>query len=331
MSAPRCRDVDYIQFLVASPRTATCTEAARVQPERRDAPSHDAFSRLLYRLEPDPEALWAEAGPLVHRGGGVLIVDDSTLDKPYAEKIELVGWHWSGKHRAVVRGINLISLVWSDGDRHIPCDYRLYDKGRDGLTKNDHFRAMIATAAARGFRPACLLFDQWYAGLENLKAVRQLGWTWLTQLKANRNVNPDGTGLRPVSAAGVTAAGSVVHLEGYGRVRVFAIAARDGGIEYWATNDLEMGELGRLSLTERIWAIEEYHRGLKQYCGVERSQARGHHAQRNHIGLAIRALLRLEWHRYTTGVSWAEAKARVVREAVRGYVTRPLYVLPGTA
>jgi hypothetical protein len=243
----------------------------------------------------------------------------------------MVGWHWSGKHRAVVRGINLISLVWSDGDRHIPCDYRLYHKEADGLTKNDHFRAMIATAAERGFRPGCVLFDQWYASLENLKAVRDLGWTWLTQLKANRKVNPGGRGLRPVSEVGVTAAGSVVHLEGYGFVRVFAIAAKDGGIEYWATNDLGMDELGRQALFERIWAIEEYHRGLKQYCGVERSQARGHHAQRNHIGLSIRALLRLEWNRYSAGVSWAEAKARIVREAIRGYVSRPLYVLPDTA
>jgi hypothetical protein len=331
MSAPRCHDLDYIHYLIASPRTATCTEAARVQPPRPDAPAHDSFSRLLYRLEPDPETLWHEARPLVHRGGGVLIFDDSTLDKPYAEKIQLVGWHWSGKHRAVVRGINLISVVWSDGDRVIPCDYRLYDKARDGLTKNDHFRAMLATAAGRGFRPQCVLFDQWYASLENLKAVRALGWTWLTQLKANRNVNPDGRGLRPLSEVGASAAGTVVHLEGYGRIRVFAIAARDGGIEYWATNDLGMDELTRLAHAERAWAIEDYHRGLKQYCGVERAQARGHHAQRNHIGLAIRALLRLEWHRYTTGVSWAEAKARIIREAVRGYLARPLYVLPGTA
>lgn len=36
-----------------------------MQPRRPDAPAHDAFSRLLYRLEPDPEALWAEARPLV--------------------------------------------------------------------------------------------------------------------------------------------------------------------------------------------------------------------------------------------------------------------------
>jgi putative transposase len=40
--------------------------------------------------------------------GGLLILDDSTLDKPYANKIDLVVRHWSGKHHAVVRGIHLI-------------------------------------------------------------------------------------------------------------------------------------------------------------------------------------------------------------------------------
>ncbi len=35
--------------------------------------------------------------------GGVLIVDDTTLDKPYAAKMDLVTWHWGGKHRCVVR------------------------------------------------------------------------------------------------------------------------------------------------------------------------------------------------------------------------------------
>ena len=41
--------------------------------------------------------------------------------------------HWSGKHRKTVRGINLITLLWTDDDRKIPCDYRLYSK-TDGKT-----------------------------------------------------------------------------------------------------------------------------------------------------------------------------------------------------
>jgi hypothetical protein len=84
MSAPKCRDTDYIDFLIASPKVFTCTEAAAAQPPALDPPAHDAFTRFLQRLEPDPQTLWQEARPLVHRAAGVLVLDDSTLDKPYA-------------------------------------------------------------------------------------------------------------------------------------------------------------------------------------------------------------------------------------------------------
>src|SRR3954452_24366253 len=147
MRPPKVQPDDYIAFLLATPKVCSATEAARVQPDRPDPPAHDAFTRLLTRLEPDPDTLWAEAQPQVDRASGVLVVDDSTLDKPYATAIGLVTRHWSGKHHAVVRGINLVSLLWTDGDRHVPCDYRVYEKA-DGLTKNDHFAGMIRTAHA---------------------------------------------------------------------------------------------------------------------------------------------------------------------------------------
>ncbi len=118
----KCRDVDHIDFIIASPKHFSCAEAAKVQLEATDPPAHDAFTRLLHRLEPDPETLWREARPLVHRKGGVLVRDDSTLDKPYSKAIDLVTRHRSGKHHAVVRGINLTTLLWTDGDRHIHCD-----------------------------------------------------------------------------------------------------------------------------------------------------------------------------------------------------------------
>jgi putative transposase len=331
MSHAKCQDIEYINFLIASPLAVTCTEAAKVAPSDRNPPAHDAFNRLLYRLEPDSETLWLEAQPLVHRGGGVLVLDDSTLDKPYSQKIQMVGYHWSGKHHAVVRGINLITLLWTDGDRQIPCDYRADDKTKDGLTKNDHFRAMLQVAHGRGFVPDCVLFDGWYSSTENLKAIRQFGWRWLTRLKANRHVNLDRQGLKAVGLTPIAVGGTVVQLEGYGLVRVFSIVSRDGDREYWATNDLEMDELERLRLSEWSWSIESYHRGLKQCCGVEKARVRGRHGQRNHIGLAIRAFLRLEHHAFTTGMSWYEAKARIIRGAVRAYLAKPLYNLPSTA
>src|SRR5215216_7342558 len=145
MNAAKVTDLDYINFLVAAPRVVSCTEAARVQPDGPRRAAHDALTRLLQRLEPDTTPLWREAEQHVDRENGLLILDDTTLDKPYAHKIELVTRHWSGKHHRVVRGINLLTLLWTDGERLIPVDYRLYDKARDGLTKNDHFRALLAT------------------------------------------------------------------------------------------------------------------------------------------------------------------------------------------
>jgi hypothetical protein len=330
MNAPKVVAEDYIDFLIATPKACSATEAARVQPDTREPPAHDAFTRLLTRLEPDPDTLWAESETQVRRSEGVLVVDDSTLDKPYATAIELVSRHWSGKHGAVVRGINLVSLLWTDGDRHIPCDYRIYDKA-DARTKNDHFADMIRAAYARRFRPRCVVFDGWYSSLDNLKLVRNCGWTWLTRLKSNRLVNLNRQGTRALKDTAIAATGTEVWLPGYGLAKVFGIAAPDGGTTYWATNDLAMTDLSRVQLAEFSWSIEHYHRGLKQCTGVERCQSRSAVAQRNHIGLAVRAFLRLEVHCFARGVSWVEAKTAIIREAVRAYLARPRFRLPGPA
>ena len=329
MNPPRCNDLDYINFLLATPSVASATEAARVQPAKPNAPAHDAFTRLLHRLEPDPEALWQEARPFVCTQGGLLVLDDSVLDKPYAKHMGLVGRFWSGTHRRVVQGINLVTLLWTDGDGLWPTDYRLVDPAvGKAVTKNDLFRQMLAVAKGRGLAPRSVCFDSWYSGKDNLKAIRDLGWTFLTQVRCNRRVNLNRQGNRPIQELGIAASGTLVHLEGFGMVKAFRIVASNGHTEHWITNDLQMGELTRLALAEQAWGIEEYHRGLKQHCGVEAAPVRHARAQANHIGCAIRAFVRLEYHRFTTGVSWFQAKMEVIREALRRYLANPLLVLP---
>src|SRR3954465_12148501 len=95
---PKGGDADYIDFLIASPKASCCTEAAAVQPESPDAPAHDAFTRLLHRLEPAPAALWEGARPMGRIRSGLLVLDGSTLDKFHAKKTQMVTRHWSGKH-----------------------------------------------------------------------------------------------------------------------------------------------------------------------------------------------------------------------------------------
>ena len=199
MNPPKCDELDYINFLIAAQQVFSSVEASKTHPAEEKAPAHDAYTRLLQRLPPDSTALWQEVEPWVDKTGSVLVIDDSTLDKPYASQMGLVTRHWSGKHGRVVQGINLISLVWTDGDCRLPCDFRLYNKAQDGLSKNDHFQQMVNQAHERGFEPELVVFDSWYSGLDNVKLVRDLEWHWLTQLKSNRLVSTDRTGNRAIS------------------------------------------------------------------------------------------------------------------------------------
>jgi putative transposase len=236
MNVPKVDELDYINFLIAAQRVFSTVEAARVSPDEQRQPAHDAYTRLLQRTPPDSTALWLEVEPLVKRKSGVLVIDDSTLDKPYARHMALVTRHWSGKHGQVVQGINLVSLVWSDGDARLPCDFRLYHKAQDGLSKNDHFQHMVTQAHQRGFEPEIVAFDSWYASLPNLKLLRDLEWDWLTQLKGNRQVSVDRSGNRALSELIIPVSGLIVHLKGYGWIKVFRTVGTNGDAEYWATS-----------------------------------------------------------------------------------------------
>ena len=81
MPRPKVSDMDFIDFLIATPRQATATEAERTQPTGVANPAaHDAYTRLLHRPEPDSEALWAEVRPDVRPRSGVL----ARIDQPCA-------------------------------------------------------------------------------------------------------------------------------------------------------------------------------------------------------------------------------------------------------
>ena len=130
-----------------------------------------------------------------------------------------------------------------------------------------------------------------------------------------------------ISALTIPPEGLTAHLRGYGWVRVFRTVSTDGAGEHWATNDLELSPEQRAELARQAWGIENYHRGRKQCCGVEKSPARSARAQWNHIRMALQAFLRLEVHRLRTGISWYQAKSDIIRAALRKYLANPAYLL----
>jgi len=123
----------------------------------------------------------------------------------------------------------------------------------------------------------------------------------------------------------------MVHLKGYGFVKVFRTVSQTGNTEHWATDHLQMEEATRKDLEARGWGIELYHRGIKQCCEVEQAQVRKAAEQKSHLLMAFRAFLPLKEHWLRTGISWYGAKTCIIRKAIRAYLAHHRYTLGSSA
>lgn len=319
MQRQKCSLDLYVDFLVASQKQFSGMELSKVAPESM---AHDAVSRWLAKEKLTPARVWQVSQALVDRQTGYLILDDTLLDKPYASKMALVKRQYSGKHHRVVQGIALVNLLWTDGTRIVPVDYRVYAPAHDGKTKNDHGREMIGLANQREFRPGYVLLDSWYTGVDNLKMIAPLGWNWIGELKANRLVSlQQGEYLAVADLDWTDKPVHKVWLKAYGFVQVSQTVTPNGDVAYLATNDLSLSEAETLKdQYAHRWTIELFHRGIKQCCGIERCYSVKERSQRNHILCAFLAFLKLEWQRLQTAVSWYDYKWSIARRAVTAYL-----------
>ena len=132
-STAKCNRSLYILFLLAEPKYVSCVRLSEVMKSI----SHDSVNRFLLRENYTPQDLFDEVKNELVLEGGIVSVDDSVLDKPYSDpkKSELIDYFWSGKHKRSVKGINLITLYYTDVTGvSYPINFRLYDKHK-GLVR----------------------------------------------------------------------------------------------------------------------------------------------------------------------------------------------------
>lgn len=254
-------------------------------------------------------------------------MDDTTLDKAYSQKMELVGHFWSGKHHRTVKGLSLVTLYYTDVQgRSLPVNYRIYDKA-DSKTKNDYFQDMLAEVLAWGLRPAFTTGDSWYSCEKNLKTVKNHRMGLMFAVEANRTVSVEKGAWVQVQRLDVPAEGLVVWLRNVGPVKLFRTRLKDQLRHYVACLPDAQGysTFGRLDfqkLHDQHWGIEQYHRLLKQVCNVERFQVRGKVPILNHIFAALCSFVQLQEMRFTHAIVNAyQWKTQLFTQVVAAFVT----------
>ncbi len=293
-STARCTMPMYIGFLISEPKYPSCCHLAKVINI-----SHDSVDRFLQRENFTPKDLFEQARLQLDLKDGVVSVDDSVLDKPYSQYMALVGHFWSGKHHRTVKGIDLITLYYTDRfENHAPINFRLYDKA-EGKTKNDYFMDMLVEVLAWGLEPAFVTGDSWYSATENLKTIRNDGLGALFAIKSNRLVSMEKGKYVQVRTLDIPEDGLEVWLRGFGQVKVFRTLLKNEQRHYVlhlpeqsALTDFKQADF--YGIHDKHWQIEQFHRVIKQVCHVEHFQVRTEVAIRNHIFAALSGFVQLQ-------------------------------------
>lgn len=319
----------YCQFLIAAQTNFTATNLSNHSSDI----AHDSVTRFLSGTKLTPRALWDYAKPLVNLTSGVLIIDDTVLDHWYGKDIGLVKWQYSGTHHRVVRGIGVITLLWSrkDTNDHIPVDFRIYHPKTDGKTKNQHVRDMLSSAQYRGFKPELVVMDSFYASVDTLHKIQDYKWIFVAGVRQNRTVfviSEEQASKYSVETIEIPIGGIIVRLKEYGMVKLFKLVATDGKVEYVVTNNLSFFHSDIRDAYARRWKIEEFHRGLKQTTGVEMCQSRTARSQRTHIFCSILSFLAFEKKRLEEAITWYEAKRTIISDSIFSYLKSPFIPLP---
>jgi hypothetical protein len=219
--------------------------------------SHDSVSYWLKKSKYQLPEVFKQTKDIIGDKEGDLVFDDSVLDKHRSKKIDLVNTQYSGNKHGVSNGIGMVNTLWNDvnNKEHVPVDFGIYNKSEDGKTKNDDFREMLRQSIKRGINFSITIFDTWYSSLNSLKVVRCLEKDWVAGLKATRKVNKNET-LRNID---IRVEGLVMHLRGYGWIKVFKFETKEGRIDYISTSLTNLSRAEIEKIYDARWGIEVYH------------------------------------------------------------------------
>jgi hypothetical protein len=146
--------------------------------------SHDSFYRLLSSCIPWSRRLWEWFACALITEGGYLIIDDTSWQR-WAKKAEAVGYVWDSSIGKAVLGMQVVLLLWTNGQLKIPVGIRIWRKGEKSKIKLA--QELRSLAKRRGIKPEYVLFDSWYTAATLLNLIESFGWKACCKDKGESN------------------------------------------------------------------------------------------------------------------------------------------------
>lgn len=334
----------YTDFLQVNFGLATATGLSQLLD---GAISHDKITRMLANINNTSKELWLNVKSLVRQhenDDACLIFDDSILHKPSTDENDIICWHYDHCSNQNVKGMNLLTAFYNTQavDQELPlripvafeviekfpyCEISTQKVKRcSPVTKNELMRSMIDQAIQNQLKFKYILADSWFASAENMRYIDKKGKVFIFDLKTNRSTSIDdrnkGRWSRIDELAIPEHTPTKVWLKDLEiQVLLFkqVFTNKDGliGVRYLVSNDLNLTAEEFKTTYKKRWAVEEYHKSVKQNTSITKSPTRVVQTQYSHIFASILAYVKLEKYKFCSSLNHFAIKAKLQLAATK--------------
>jgi hypothetical protein len=332
----------YTDYLLSSFGPTTATGLSKLMD---GAISHDQVSRMLASPRKTSKDWWRMVKPEVRKiehADGVMIVDDSIEEKVYTDENEIICWHYDHAKGRNVKGINFLTSLYYAQGVALPVAFEIVsktekymdkktgkEKRRSKITKNEYYRRMLQATCRNNIPFRYVLNDIWFAAAENMCFVKlDLKKDFIMALKSNRKValsaddKSKGKYQRIDQLEVPEGSTQIIYLEGVPfplhLVRqVFTNEDGSTGVRYLVTNDLTLNADQIITIYQKRWKVEEYHRSLKQNASLAKSPTRTETTQTNHFVASLWSFVKIELLKVQTNKNHYQLKAHLYFSALR--------------
>lgn len=326
----------YTDYLITSTSQTTATGLSKLLP---DEISHDKITRFLSSEDYTSKQLWHLVKPIIREVSmeeGILVFDDSISEKPYTEENELVCWHYDHSKGRSVKGINLLTgLYVGKDDISLPVVYDLIRKdkttkeGKRKSSKSKNARMLECLSATINNRLAFawVITDVWFASSDNMIAIKGYDKDFIMPLKNNRKValSPKDKANGRYLPIGSLQLEPGICKEVYLEKIPFPVTIikeeyvnkdYSTGDLYLVCSDLTASYQQIITLYQKRWKVEEYHKSLKNNSSLASSPTSVERTQSNHIFMSLIGYCKLELFKMRKGLNHFALKAKLYTKAM---------------
>ncbi len=309
----------YIDYLIVSMGKTTATGLSELM---NNAITHDKITRSLSEPEYTSKDLWLKTEKIIRKiesEDGVLIIDDTIIEKEYTDENELICWHHDHCKNRNVKGINMLSALYYNAESSVPVSFYLVhkeetfidtktkkEKRRSSITKNEMLRWMLDEAKQNHLKYKYVLTDSWYASTENMMYIKHdMRKFFVMAIKSNRKVaitlKDKLSGKWKILESLELKENTTIEIYFEGvdfplllSKKVFTNEDSSIGILYLVSNDLNLDYETIYQTYQKRWKIEEFHKSLKSNAFIGSSPTKTVRTQTNHIFASLCSFLKLE-------------------------------------